>query len=382
MALAVLFATLPAGAVTKVGCVGDSITYGYGLSSQDQSYPTRLGVLLGNGYEVKNYGESGAAVSKASDKPYWTQPSYSASTQYDADIVVIMLGTNDAKPSNWSLGTFTTDYAALVQHYLDLGAKVFLATPPPVFDPGAYSIDPHTLNEVVVPDVRQMAADRGTTPLIDVYAALDGQSSLFPDTVHPNADGAQLIANTVGAALLAATAGGNGGAAGAAGSSAAAGAPSGGGAGGVSSNAGAGGGSESGGRGPTGGQGAGAAPAGSGGAGGSSGVVGGAGGRSGGGAGAGQTAGAPGNGAGGHGGVAGASAGAAAGVGAVGGASAGTNQGTAGSAAKPSGAGSSSDDSGCGCRTVEHGANPPPWRWLALAALSVAALRRTRRRTL
>lgn len=37
--------------------------------------------------------------------------------------------------------------------------------------------------------------------IIDLYAALDGKPELFPDRVHPNDDGAKLIAKTVYEAL-------------------------------------------------------------------------------------------------------------------------------------------------------------------------------------
>ena len=42
---------------------------------------------------------------------------YPKATASDADIVVIMLGTNDAKANNWKLAAeyFRADYAALIE---------------------------------------------------------------------------------------------------------------------------------------------------------------------------------------------------------------------------------------------------------------------------
>ena len=45
----------------KVACVGNSITYGTGLSDRaTQSYPVKLQKLLGERYEVENFGKPGA----------------------------------------------------------------------------------------------------------------------------------------------------------------------------------------------------------------------------------------------------------------------------------------------------------------------------------
>ncbi|MBQ0024637.1 MAG: hypothetical protein KBT00_02795, partial [Bacteroidales bacterium] len=45
----------------KVACIGDSVTYGYGLENRDNdSYPAQLQKLLGNGYDVRNFGHNGA----------------------------------------------------------------------------------------------------------------------------------------------------------------------------------------------------------------------------------------------------------------------------------------------------------------------------------
>jgi lysophospholipase L1-like esterase len=100
----------------KVACVGDSITAGYGLSNPGtQSYPTQLQALLGSGYSVGNYGNSGTTVLKRSDNTYWNSWAYRASIQSKPNIVVIMFGANDSKAWNWDAAKFNTDYKALIQ---------------------------------------------------------------------------------------------------------------------------------------------------------------------------------------------------------------------------------------------------------------------------
>jgi len=189
-------------AQTRVACVGDSITYGYGLGNRDQeAYPSVLADLLGSEFDVGNFGDSGSTLQDDGDKPWRAQGAYSQCLAFEPNVVVIMLGTNDAKPSNWSEAGFVEDYQALITEFRDLGASVYVATPPPVVPPGAFEIQPSVVNEDLVPLVRQIALD-AAAPLIDVYAALEDQPDLLPDTVHPNAAGARVIAETVADALL------------------------------------------------------------------------------------------------------------------------------------------------------------------------------------
>src|SRR5512142_1386104 len=127
-------------AAAKIACVGDSITYGYALSnSSTESYPVVLQSLLGSAHTVKNFGSSGCTLLKKGDKPYWTDAQFSASDSFKPNVVVVMLGTNDAKPQNWShQPDFTGDYDSMIEHYRGLGALVYVALPPPVASPGNF----------------------------------------------------------------------------------------------------------------------------------------------------------------------------------------------------------------------------------------------------
>ena len=58
-----LCAALSAGAAfgepLVVACVGDSITYGHGASDRGaKSYPAQLQALLGDGWNVRNFGHN------------------------------------------------------------------------------------------------------------------------------------------------------------------------------------------------------------------------------------------------------------------------------------------------------------------------------------
>ena len=96
----------------KIACVGDSITYGFGVTDYgNKNYPKQLDTLLGDGYCVNNYGHSGATVQEKGDQPYYEYGEYKASLEFDADILILMMGTNDTKPYNWvDADTFKAEY--------------------------------------------------------------------------------------------------------------------------------------------------------------------------------------------------------------------------------------------------------------------------------
>jgi lysophospholipase L1-like esterase len=86
----------------RVACVGDSITFGAGVEKREvNNYPKVLGSLLGDKYEVRNFGVSGATLLSKGDHPYIKTGAYSDAKKFAPQIVIIKLGTNDTKPQNW-----------------------------------------------------------------------------------------------------------------------------------------------------------------------------------------------------------------------------------------------------------------------------------------
>jgi lysophospholipase L1-like esterase len=188
----------------RVACVGDSITYGFAIDDREhKSYPAQLAVLLGAGYEVKNFGVSAATLLKHGDYTYWERDAYKESLAYQPQIVVIMLGTNDSKPQNWAhKDEFAADYKALIASYaaLDSHPKIYLCLPAPDF-PGNWGITEDVIHNEVAPKIATLAEELHL-PLIDMHAALAGRGELFADHVHPDATGAGIMAHTVADALL------------------------------------------------------------------------------------------------------------------------------------------------------------------------------------
>ena len=192
----------PDAAVVKVACVGDSITAGYGAGVKD-SYPFVLGTLLGNGYEVGNFGVSGATLMKKGDKPYWDLDEFKKAGDFAPNLVVLMLGTNDSKPRNWmGKDAFADDYRAMVEHFRQLPSKpaVWVCMPAPVYGKGAFEITDPVVKDEVIPLIKKVAEEM-KAPTIDVNAALSKHAELMPDNVHPNAAGYKLLAETVARAI-------------------------------------------------------------------------------------------------------------------------------------------------------------------------------------
>ena len=166
------------------------------------TYPTDLEELLGCNYYVREFGVTGSTVVVNSYTPYLYEPRFSAAKLFLPDIVVILLGTNDVRADNYqSIDEFVADYKKLVGELqaLESNPKIYLVKPPPIFE-NELELSNDNLVGGVIPRVEQVANDLGL-PLIDAYTPLVGHPEYFVDGVHPNFDGASVIANQVYKAL-------------------------------------------------------------------------------------------------------------------------------------------------------------------------------------
>lgn len=210
--LAVFFslACKPSRAQTTVVCLGDSITRGAYLPD-GSTFPAQLEKLLADS-KVVNAGVPGntsAAGLMRFDKDVAPQ-----NPQY----VVLFFGTNDSvlkKAGEYKvpLEKFTINLREMVRRTRELKAKPILCTllpilPEPYFkrhSQPAYEREGGL--EAILQRYRKATVDVGRetdTPVVDLYATLSKNLSLLnpaPDGVHPNAAGAETIAQEVAKSL-------------------------------------------------------------------------------------------------------------------------------------------------------------------------------------
>ncbi|MCU0402217.1 MAG: GDSL-type esterase/lipase family protein [Algoriphagus sp.] len=182
----------------KVAFVGNSITQGPGRDNPD-SYPLQVAAMLGNSYEVKNFGVSGRTLLKKGDYPYWNEPQFQQVKDFQPDVVVIKLGTNDSKPQNWAhRADFVKDYLDLIAEFrahMPKDGKVYVVMPVPVTRVN-FGINPEVMNNEQRLMLMEIIQKSGAE-LIDLYTPLMDKPELLPDGVHPNNEGLRIMAAVV-----------------------------------------------------------------------------------------------------------------------------------------------------------------------------------------
>ena len=189
------------GAPIRVACLGDSITEAANL--KEDTYPAQLGRLLGPGYDVRNFGKSGATLLDAGDKPYRQQPEFAAALEFRPQVVVIALGTNDSKPQNWRFrDQFARDYASLIARFraLPTAPRIYICQPMPAWPPSGWAISPEVIEHELRPLLAEIARQE-QAGLIDMFTPMRDHHDFTPDHVHPDARGAAILAQTVAEAL-------------------------------------------------------------------------------------------------------------------------------------------------------------------------------------
>lgn len=186
-----------------LACVGDSITQGVG-AERGQSWPAQAQKILGKKWRVQNFGLSGTTLMNSGNKPYQKSQQFKDALSSNPDVVVIMLGTNDTKPANWrhSAKDYEADYRDLISDFQKLASKprIYLCLPPYIAKKGRWGINNED-TKMQIPIIKKIAKNL-KLEFINVYAALEGQDHLIPDTVHPNTGGAALIAKVVTTSLI------------------------------------------------------------------------------------------------------------------------------------------------------------------------------------
>lgn len=196
----------PITAPVKVACVGNSVTYGYGLQNRErEAYPVRLQEMLGENFEVRNFGHSGSTLLYKGHRPYISLPEFRDAMDFRADWVVIHLGLNDTDPRNWPdwKEEFVPNYRALIDSFrtANPSARILICLMTPIFDRHPrFQSGTRDWHQQIQQAIRTVAIG-ADVQLIDLYTPLHSRPELFPDALHPNAEGAKLLASTVYSAL-------------------------------------------------------------------------------------------------------------------------------------------------------------------------------------
>ena len=206
-------AATSAFAAGKVACVGNSITYGYGIESwPDQtSYPHHLqGMLRENAPAdtVENFGVSGLTVRKDDQASYWKGARFAPAIEFAADTVIIELGTNDSKAyASWNNAAQNAAVdSAIVADFESLIDTFQVKSKPHIFiclAPYVNNVDWNILDTAVVnrvnPAILRAGLEKGVS-VIDLhshFSYLENPTWYLSDVVHPSVEGAKHLAEIV-----------------------------------------------------------------------------------------------------------------------------------------------------------------------------------------
>ncbi|GAA3100465.1 lysophospholipase L1-like esterase [Kribbella aluminosa] len=178
--------------------IGDSIAQGAHWTGAERDYVQLLEERVR--YELTRYGDSFVrwAVSGANTED--TLGRLPAALDLAPDLVVIGVGTNDAKAGADGVTRFAERYGTLLTTILDTGALVVAQTPTAVLRTCRYNLGDHL---PAYADAIRAVAEQHDVPLVDHFArwtaAGDGwaPAEWMADPTHPSGRGHRVIARTL-----------------------------------------------------------------------------------------------------------------------------------------------------------------------------------------
>ena len=191
-----------------IACIGASITEGAGAGDgtlfYTMSYPAQLQNALNGQYNVINYGNSGKTVRDDLGEESWlNQYQWVGVQAIVPDIAILNIGTNDSKThNNPTYDGFYASYKNLVDKLLEVNPdmQIIVCTVPYAYS-DIWGISNTNIANIIAPVQRAVAEEYDFT-LVDLYEYTQNKSHLFPDGVHPNAKGYEMIVKILKKALL------------------------------------------------------------------------------------------------------------------------------------------------------------------------------------
>ena len=211
---AVPFGKYPAVGTVRIACVGDSITFGYGIGDVNERYPEKLGRLLGERFTVGRFGNSGKTAGKCQPgRWYGEQKEYTAALEFAADVYICNLGINDTSNTWWNPEASERDFATLIEAFIgEQNATVMLwkklgpdfrGTPGKKAYPGnvfkeysfAHSDNGSSANRPAMEAIIAKLAKKYKCRAVDAYTEMAKDPELYKvDGLHPTAEGATKLA--------------------------------------------------------------------------------------------------------------------------------------------------------------------------------------------
>lgn len=197
--------SLSAQKVIRIACIGNSITEGAVASDRvNKGYVGLLRDMMGEGYDVRNFGVSGATACRNTYKPYNTCDFFEEAKNFNPDIVTIALGTNDSQPRVWNADSFAANFERdliyLCEEFekLESHPRIYLCLPMPIIPNNQWEHRPEILSDEIIPKIKNVAAEKGYE-VIDLYTPLLGRRDCYPDNdmLHPNDLGHKVIAEQI-----------------------------------------------------------------------------------------------------------------------------------------------------------------------------------------
>lgn len=191
--------------IYKVYCMGDSITYGSGLTEEEREiycYPAVLEQLLGAHYDVTNYGASGRTLLDIPEKSYRSTGYVDVVKLQQPDILIVMLGSNDSRAERWDALAYKEEYISFIKELqaIESHPDIYIMAPPEAFplEDGKiiYGISNDIIHDEVGRIVREVAEETDVN-VIDLYAVTEDHPEYFCDGLHPNKEGYAIVAQAV-----------------------------------------------------------------------------------------------------------------------------------------------------------------------------------------
>ncbi len=194
--------SLAALGATKVAVIGDSISTGAAAKNpKENGYPSQMGDLLGDGFQVQAFALGGHTLVRKSRGSLMRKPIYQKALDFAPDVAVIMLGTNDSNSgggNHWQYqADLETDLMAMISDLRGSNPDVLIhiAGPPPMY-PEKSGLKPDRIANLTerrgrLAEIRRrfavVAAGEPKVLIHDLARAFEAEETT--DGAHPTTEG-------------------------------------------------------------------------------------------------------------------------------------------------------------------------------------------------